>query len=332
VTATPNRAERIAKLEKDRDREQRVIDVIDAAMQADPSLGADPDGLLRARKAKALAKLAEVKKKLSDLKDAAKVEEIERELQAAAVKMLETFGGDPKQFEGTATILASANDTLITQPNMLPTIFTGRPWAEACNDWSHVRFLFQHDQNIPLGPIDKLWEDDRGLWAKVSFSKTPKGAEIAQLCRDGALCEASVGFNVKAARTEKREGIGLVRVVTKAELLDISVVSWGANPAARITEAASKGGSVEYANARWRADLQEAEAQLRRLNGDFSPTLETNIGHFDWIRGRELSYAEHEAQQDARRAEQLRRAIQRDPSIAKMETSALIAYVEAISS
>ena len=274
------------------------------------------------------ATLAELTRQVAAL-ESEDVPDVGAEVQAAQ-HWLETFSvnTDP-QFAGTATILASAYDVLITQTNSMPTIFTGRPFADACKDFSRVRLLFQHDPDVPIGIIDALWETDAGLWAKVRFSRTTKGEEIAQLCRDGALCEASIGFTAKASKTTKKEGTGLVRVVTKAELADVSVVTWGANPEAKIVEAAGKVGAMEYAS--WRTDLHEAEALMSKLDGKSTrKTHHKSAAHFDWIRGRELTHEEHAAQQESAFTMKLHRAIQRDPALARMETNALIAYVEAI--
>jgi HK97 family phage prohead protease len=191
-------------------------------------------------------------------------------------------------------------------------------------DVKKVRLYRQHDMTQVPGVILSLRNTDRGLEMEAGFIRTSLGMELAEQVRTGSLRALSVGFVVEKSHPATVPGVGKVRVVDKATLLEVSVVNHGADERALIVEAASKGGTVEA----WESDVAAAE---RWLNGGDTTTPTTKAReHFDWIRGRVLSCEEIDQQRRHAEHERLCRAIVKDPSIAKMMPAALADYVEAI--
>lgn len=96
------------------------------------------------------------------------------------------------------------------------------------------KMLWQHNPEIIIGVWDEMIEDDRGLFVKGRLLvDVAKGREALVLARHGALDGISVGFMTESAIDEGPSGS--VRRITKVDLWEISLVTWGANPKARIT-------------------------------------------------------------------------------------------------
>jgi len=93
--------------------------------------------------------------------------------------------------------------------------------------------LFNHDTDRPIGRILSLWCSDGKLRARIESSKS--ASDIWQLIQEEVLTGISVGIYVRDFTfdhllDEERD----VRVITSADLIEISIVSLPANPDARI--------------------------------------------------------------------------------------------------
>lgn len=95
------------------------------------------------------------------------------------------------------------------------------------------KMLWQHNPTEVIGKWIELSEDDNGLWVKGSLiMETQRGREAYALLKAGVLDAMSVGFNiVEATPGEQRRG----RVIDDVDLWEISLVTWGANPEALVT-------------------------------------------------------------------------------------------------
>lgn len=113
---------------------------------------------------------------------------------------------------------------------------------------SRIRVLWQHDASLP--PIGKVlsirevareslppfflrrFPDAEGaLYAEVRILPTARGDEILAGIREGAINEASIGFESLLDQIEIRDG-RRVRHLKEIRLWDISPVNWAANEAA----------------------------------------------------------------------------------------------------
>lgn len=98
------------------------------------------------------------------------------------------------------------------------------------------KMLWQHNPQMIIGKWLSMSEDDRGLYVKGQlFLDTAKGLESHALMKHGELDGMSVGFNITNAYMDEVKN----RVIDDLDLWEISVVTWGANPEALITNVKS---------------------------------------------------------------------------------------------
>ena len=92
-----------------------------------------------------------------------------------------------------------------------------------------VPLLWQHDAGTPIGRIEGLAEDKRGLRVIGRLSeRSAAGREAAALLRDGAVGGLSFGYRV---RTRNH---GTNRELTDLDLVEVSLVTFPMQPAARV--------------------------------------------------------------------------------------------------
>lgn len=118
----------------------------------------------------------------------------------------------------------------------------------------HFRHLWQHNYNLPpIAKIDEIAEVGKsdlpdeirqafpeatgGLQVKRTYLDTPRGNEVLEALKVGALNEMSFGFDVvKFDMADEQDPSDeksrhLVRNIREVKLWDTSDVNWGANPA-----------------------------------------------------------------------------------------------------
>jgi uncharacterized protein len=91
-----------------------------------------------------------------------------------------------------------------------------------------VPLLWQHDVNRPIGRIEYLKEDRRGLRVIARLSSGAAGREAAALLRDGAVAGLSFGYRVRAATGDRP------RELTELDLVEVSLVTLPMQPKARV--------------------------------------------------------------------------------------------------
>lgn len=122
-----------------------------------------------------------------------------------------------------------------------------------------VKFLWQHDDRNPIGIIKAASEDDYGLKVNaVINSKTTVGKEAIALVKQGAVNALSIGFYIKSAKHNKSGN----RLITKAELVEVSIVTFPANKHARIQQ-------IEYVDKSLPAALKKLENTMNLINRSY---------------------------------------------------------------
>ncbi len=95
--------------------------------------------------------------------------------------------------------------------------------------------LWQHEAVKPIGRIEALAEDGRGLRVIGRLSpRSAAGREAAALLRDGAVGGLSFGYRVRG----KVEGTN--RELTDLDLVEVSLVTFPMQPAARVIAVAEE--------------------------------------------------------------------------------------------
>ena len=91
-----------------------------------------------------------------------------------------------------------------------------------------VPLLWQHEPGRPIGRIEYLKEDKRGLRVIGRLSEGSAGREAAALLRDGAVGGLSFGYRVREAHGEQP------RELRDLELVEVSLVTFPMQPKARV--------------------------------------------------------------------------------------------------
>lgn len=91
-----------------------------------------------------------------------------------------------------------------------------------------VPLLWQHAPARPIGRIDYLQEDRRGLRVIGRLSDGAAGREAAALLRDGTVRGLSFGYRVREATGESP------RELRQVELVEVSLVTFPMQPRARV--------------------------------------------------------------------------------------------------
>ncbi|OSZ69144.1 hypothetical protein CAP39_10150 [Sphingomonas sp. IBVSS1] len=89
--------------------------------------------------------------------------------------------------------------------------------------------LWQHKQDEPIGFVESLAEDGRGLRITARIVAEGRGSEAAALVKAGAIDGLSFGYRVKAA-SPTRNGRRLERL----ELVEVSLVTFPMQGEARV--------------------------------------------------------------------------------------------------
>ncbi len=102
--------------------------------------------------------------------------------------------------------------------------------AKHRREGTSVLMLWQHNPDEPIGVWDDLAEDAKGLWGKGRLiMEVQRAKEVYALLRAKAVRGLSIGY--RELDTDKD---GVVRVLKKLELWEISPVSFPANSRARV--------------------------------------------------------------------------------------------------
>ena len=91
-----------------------------------------------------------------------------------------------------------------------------------------VPLLWQHAPGRPIGRIDYLKEDKRGLRVIGRLSGGAAGREAAALLKEGTVRGLSFGYRVKEAAGEGP------RELRAVELVEVSLVTFPMQPKARV--------------------------------------------------------------------------------------------------
>jgi HK97 family phage prohead protease len=101
-----------------------------------------------------------------------------------------------------------------------------------------IAFCYQHDIWNPIGKIEKIGEDEKGLFVNVKISAAEK--DIQTKIKEGILKEMSIGY--QSIQSERRE-MGMqneVNFLKEIKLIEVSLVTVAANPLAVIEKMKSE--------------------------------------------------------------------------------------------
>ena len=96
---------------------------------------------------------------------------------------------------------------------------------DSLDDIQNIKFLWQHMPDKPIGKILNLSSDDKGLFMKAELDCSINQAiEAASMIKSGIIDGLSIGFEVLEHSYEDS-----IRIITKAKLWEVSIVTFPAN-------------------------------------------------------------------------------------------------------
>jgi HK97 family phage prohead protease len=98
-----------------------------------------------------------------------------------------------------------------------------------------VPLLWQHDSARPIGRIEYLKEDKRGLRVIARLSESQAGREAGALLKEGAVRGLSFGYRVRTASGPSTgSGQAGLRELRELDLIEVSLVTLPMQPRARV--------------------------------------------------------------------------------------------------
>jgi HK97 family phage prohead protease len=98
---------------------------------------------------------------------------------------------------------------------------------------SRIKVAWQHDSWDVIGKPLELKEDEIGLFTRSYISKTQRGDEALTLAKDGVITEMSIGYRLVPDKFTLNDWGGYD--IYELKLMEYSLVTWAANPLARVT-------------------------------------------------------------------------------------------------
>ncbi|MDR2724452.1 MAG: HK97 family phage prohead protease [Holosporaceae bacterium] len=103
------------------------------------------------------------------------------------------------------------------------------------------KLLWQHDINSPIGIIEKIYEDNYGLFIKARLLlEVPKAQEVYFLLKNRAIDGFSIGYKIKNNYFKNNN-----QYLTDIDLLEISIVTFPACEEAVVGEIKSNDGILQ---------------------------------------------------------------------------------------
>lgn len=114
-----------------------------------------------------------------------------------------------------------------------------RSIEKARESGKYPKMLWQHRPDMICGRWTEMSEDDHGLMVRGQcILEVDEGRKAYALLKAGVLDGLSVGFNI----TERGSG----RVIEQADLWEVSLVTWGANPEALVTQVKARKSARDF--------------------------------------------------------------------------------------
>jgi len=150
----------------------------------------------------------------------------ERALPAPALRL-------PAPPAGTIAGYAALFDRVDAQSDVIAPGAFARSLERHARAGTAPAMLWQHEACEPIGRWHAIREDRSGLHVSGALVlDTRRGREAAALMRAGALTGLSIGYVAVESHRDRGRG---VRVLTEIELIEVSPVTFPAQPLARIT-------------------------------------------------------------------------------------------------
>ena len=100
---------------------------------------------------------------------------------------------------------------------------------------NRIKLVSQHNMRVPVGPIMKLYEDEKGLYMEAKFGTHRDGEDHYRMVKEGTLTEFSIGF----VGYNKEDNTYGGRDFKAVDLYEVSLVTMAANDQAVVSSVKS---------------------------------------------------------------------------------------------
>tara|TARA_R100000388_G_C7243462_1_gene163183 strand:+ start:2911 stop:3597 length:687 start_codon:yes stop_codon:yes gene_type:complete len=142
------------------------------------------------------------------------------------------------RFEGYASVFGNKDlgNDVIEKGAFLKSIHRKKP--------KDIKLLYQHKTDEPIGVIESIEEDNKGLKVKGKLVLgTQRGRETYELMKAGAINSMSIGYrlNPKGYHYDDKNK---KRVIKEVDLMEISMVTFPMNPKAKVDKVKMADGTI----------------------------------------------------------------------------------------
>ena len=175
-------------------------------------------------------------------------------------------------------------------------VVTAQAWAKGVDNYrKNPVLLYQHKHDCPIGRVENIIVDKKGIHVEASVSEAAEKTHGVQtLIKDGALKSFSVGFRVKDGKYNREDDS---MTITDVELLEISVVSVPCNQDSLFSIRKSFDSDDEFNE--FKKSLKEADAEeIKKMRKIKAGITDMSNGHYHTVEVDEMgngvtTYASH---------------------------------------
>ena len=127
---------------------------------------------------------------------------------------------------------------------------------------------FNHDFSAVIGAVDSVKDTEKGPFIEASFLDTTLAQDVRKMLLSGAIYQFSFAYDVLGRREpdEEEKKAGVMNVLTKLEVFEISVVTVPANQNAVATEVKAIEPEVKQGKRNRKADEDLINDTVKQLN------------------------------------------------------------------
>lgn len=125
------------------------------------------------------------------------------------------------------------------------------------------KLLWQHDSREPIGYWKSITEDHYGLRVEGQLLlDLQRAREVHTLLKSSAIDGLSIGYTIR----ESHKNSNGIRLLTSLDLMEISLVTFGANPSAQVTVVKSQTHPIQDDVQDFTASIAQATRNLFSFN------------------------------------------------------------------
>lgn len=168
---------------------------------------------------------------------------------------------------------------------------------------------FNHDFSAVIGAVDSVKDTEKGPFISAHFLDTQQAQDVRKMLQSGAIYQFSFAYDVLGARrpTEEEEKAGVMNVLTKLEVFEISVVTVPANQNAVATEVKSVEPETKQGRRNRKADEEIIRNCIKSLESLLDDGGEDKPAE-DEAKSAEPTVEVNEASEEPKTAENAKRA------------------------